>query len=293
MNFYSLDMDSLSSLKTAVLDRIQSARGASTASQGSVAQFVSQRADSVLGENQQAGGMAGPSAPTANQLNSYDLKLKTKNSEPLTGTDKAGRLKDLNGFSQRDDDNMNTTNDKERCAATAMTAAAYQADGRQGLLKLVQASENYTNNHGGEAGDDFTAIKAKLQSNQPLTKGDLSLIADRVHGSLKYSDAQGGGRDGQGVSQGGVSNFLKSPEASEYKSMLQSNGSSIEPVSAAGNGKFDHWVARVGTGNGAPAIYDPESIRGKDGNLNQVVTDEAGRARYDNSTRQVRVPGTN
>ncbi|MFN8609435.1 MAG: hypothetical protein U0931_17995 [Vulcanimicrobiota bacterium] len=283
-------MDTLNSLKTAVLNRVQNNR-ASGESNSSLGQFVSQRADQVMGRSEfETGGLGAVSKPEAGQLNNYDPKLRTKNSEPLTGTDKDGRLKDLQGFSQRDDDDKNTYNDTQRCGATSLTAAAYHADGGKGLNQLLDASEAYNANHGvaPEPADqkELQALRERINSGK-MTKGDLSQVAERVHLTMGLADLTGS-RAGAGVSQGGMNAFLNSPEAAKFKGTLDSNGTSIEPVDVQNKGQFNHWVARLGTGHGSPAIYDPESIKGPDGKLNQVTEDPAAVERYTKSSRQVR-----
>lgn len=277
-------------MKTAVLDRIQTTR-ANTGAPTGLGRFVSRRADQVLGKNEfETGGMGAVVKSAPGQLSKYDPNLVTNNQEPLTGQDKDGRLKDLQGFSQRDNDKDTTLYDTQRCGATSLTAAAYHANGAKGLLQLMDASAAYQKAHGGfEEDDDYKALRAKVESGL-LTKGQLSEVADRVHAGLQRADQAGGDRQGAGVSQGGMSTFLNSPQASGLKGTLDSNGTTIEPVDVQDKGKFNHWVARLGTGHGSPAIYDPESIKGPDGKLNQVTEDAAAVARYTNSSKQVRVP---
>jgi hypothetical protein len=282
-------MDTLNSVNVAGLNRIQTSRSNPLAS-SSLGEFISRRADQVMGKNEfEAGGLGAVDKPQAGQLNSYDPKLCTKNSEPLTGTDKDGRLKDLQGFSQRDDDKK-TYNDTQRCGATSLTAAAYHADGGKGLNQLLDASEAYNASHGAapdpQDQQELQALRERINSGH-MTKGDLSLVAERLHTTLSLADLTGS-RAGAGVSQGGMKAFLNSPEAKNFKGTLDSCGTTIEPVDVQNKGQFNHWVARLGTGRGPMAIYDPESIKGPDGKLNQVTEDPATVKRYTDSANQVR-----
>lgn len=309
-------MNSVTTTQTNSLARVQTSRTGGPQGHSGVANFVSQRADQVMGKNEFSQGGLGlfteekpavlksgigeaaakiaaaarekaAAAAAPKHLNSYDTNLKTNNADRLDPSTKESRLKDLNGFSQRDNDDMGTLADKERCAATSLTAAAYHANGTKGLSELMKSSEAFAKKHDMEP-PDYSAIKAKIQKGEPLTKGDLGYIADNLHTTLKDADYEGGGRTGAGVSPGGLNTFLKSEGSTGLAKMLKDNGSGVEPVDANGDGQFDHWVARLGNGQGTPTIYDPESIKGPDGQLKQLTSDQAGVERYADSVRRAK-----
>lgn len=285
----------------------QSASNSSPASSSRVTEAQGHAARMALGSGASElsqGGLGGGPAATSKQTNTYDTTLKTKSSEPLNPGDKASRLEDLRTFSQRDDDDLNTTNDRQRCAATSLTAAAYHSNGIDGLRTLMDSCDKFSKDNKGktlsENGPDFSAIRQKLKDGIPLTKGDLSQISEGVHTTLRDSQFIGEQKHGlpalaEGVSPGGVHSFLNSDAAKDLKQTLSDNGAALLPVDASGNGKFDHWVAKLGPNNfvekHTESIYDPESVRkfSMDPNhsgLSQVTSDEAVVARYADSSRR-------
>lgn len=239
----------------------------------------------ALGSDYTHGGTGGGQANTSGRVNNYDTKLATNNSERLDPSSKESRARDLKGFSQRDNDKYGTLNDDQRCAGTALTANIYHAEGTAGLTKLMDACEKYhaANKRDAlsEEGPDFSAIREKIKNNQPLTKGDLSLISEGVHTTLRDAQHIGETKNGlphldKGVSPGAMKDFLSSDSAKDVKAVMANSGNTLLPIDMDGNGSFDHWVANL-KGSG---VYDPESVRGKDGKLSQITSDPEMIKRY-------------
>lgn len=236
--------------------------------------------------------LAGAVSAKFSQTNNYDTSLKTNNAEILDPSSKESRLRDLSTFSQRDNDDVKTKNDEQRCAATSLTAAMYHAEGVGGLTKLMEGADKFHKANAGDTrtgkGPDFSAVRKKIENGESLTKGDLGLVSEGIHHSLRDSQYIIEGEKGlpeldKGVSPGAVNRFLESNAASDVSKTLKDNNSMLAIQDADGNGSFDHYVARLGN-----AIFDPEAISNSSGQLSQVITDPSMVSRYKDSNERAR-----
>lgn len=214
----------------------------------------------------------------------YDEAVRTTGDAPLHPETRASRLADLDRISQldRNEDEATSSYDEDRCGSASMVAGVYYANGVDGLRGLVRDMDTYRSRHHLDCESLNPEVRAHLASGN-LTRDDINQIQDRLHGTLDtrqddfLTSETGSNGAGGGIYSGVLDEFRT--ESPSVRRAFEDNGLSIHNVDTDGDGAANHFVLR-GEHGGRPFVYDPWSIQGRDGNLDQVTQDPAIIGRY-------------
>ncbi len=205
----------------------------------------------------------------------HDGSLKTQGADKLDPTSPATRLADLNGVSQLDD-NADTFDDENRCGASSLVAGVYYAKGTDGLRGLVKDMERYAkkNKISLDAYGGSKELKEHLKTGQ-LSKDDLNRIGDNLHSFMLAKQEQVQAANGvEDYNRGIGSNVLKdfALNSPTVQKSLVDGRLDVGLVDTDGKDGGNHYVLS-GQQDGKPFVYDPYSIKGSDGSLQQVTFD--------------------
>jgi hypothetical protein len=212
----------------------------------------------------------------------YDESMRTTGDAALHPETRASRLADLDRISQLDNNAGGTVYDEDRCGPASMVAGVYYAGGVEGLRGLVSDMDAYRARHHLDCEPLSPNVRAHLRSGR-LTRDDISQIQDRLYGTLDsrqsdFLEEQTGSSDTTGGIYEGVLDEFRTTSP-HVRSAFRQNGLSIHNVDTDGVGGPNHFVLR-GQHDGRPFVYDPWSIRGRDGSLDQVTQDPSVISRY-------------
>lgn len=219
---------------------------------------------------------AGGTTTKARLDEKYDSSLKTNGKEALNPESKDSRLNDLKGLSQLDK-NDGTAYDEHRCGASTVVAGVYYAKGTEGLKNLVKDMEAYGKKHKLDLNPYGTdpSLKKRLESGK-LTKDDLNQLQDSLHSMMQarqdnFLESKGKADE---ITPGIGSNVLKEfvSESSHTKKTFDDNNLVIGHVDTDRKDGGNHFIL-AGTHNDKPFVYDPFSVKGSDGKLDNVTQD--------------------
>jgi hypothetical protein len=201
------------------------------------------------------------SQPTSPAGVPYKPEARVPDNTPIFTDGKMDREKVLQNLSQHDQ-NLKTTEDKDRCGGTAVIASAINNGGDQGLLKLTGAMKK---NLPADSLKELNQIEKRIKD-KTATHGDLGKLSEMIHQGYSVPDPNGSGK---GILDGDMHSLytdagLTPPSGPGAPSQIFKNGESW-PINldTNGDGIPNHWVVAGKDEKGRTFIYDPESTPGK------------------------------
>lgn len=218
-------------------------------------------------------GMFGGDAMGTNIRSDYNEDIKTRGGDRLNPESRSSRLADLDGVSQLDSNRM-TIDDENRCGPSTVVAGMYYADGSKGIQNLMTDMQAYSDRHGLDynpyAGSD--GLRERVRSGD-LSKGDLNQIQDNLYGMMQMRQDEAIQDNGGNIVQTGIGDRVINEfinDSPNVKKTFDDNGMAIAVVDTDGQNGGNHFVL-AGQHEGRPFVYDPWSIEGDNGQLNQVT----------------------
>lgn len=217
-------------------------------------------------------GTVGRGAMGSHIRSDYDDSRRTQGDQALNPATRSSRLADLDQVSQLDN-NDHTFDDEDRCGPSSVVAGAYYGGGTQGVRGLVQDMDSYRRRHNLE-NDPFegTDVRERLASGN-LTRDDLNQVQDGLYATLRdrQDDAVGDlSSVHSGIGDRVLGEFMN--QAPNTRRTFDQNNLAIAAVDTQGDGQGNHFVLG-GQHQGRAFVYDPYSIQGENGQLNQVTQD--------------------
>lgn len=235
-------------------------------------------------------GDTGGEGMGTNIRSDYDESARTNGHARLNPESRDSRLRDLDSISQLDRDG-NTTNDGDRCGPSSVVAGAYYGGGVNGLRTLVSDMDRYTQQNNLDmngfrrnhdlGGDPMAQVREHLRTGN-VTRGDMNRIQENLYQTLqaRQESVLGNGAPASGIADNYLGNFMQNAQGT--RQIFDQNNLAIANVDTDGDGTGNHFVLG-GQHNGQSFVYDPYSIRGENGQLDQVTQDQGQINSYRNA----------